>query len=737
MSSRTDAVVRAALGVPDAEIDALVRGEHGAPERVLGAHAVRLGRRDGDVVRAFHPEASDADCVDGRGGELPMVAVGGGLFAAFVSASKRAAHYRFRLRFRAGSPAETVDPYGFAPTIGPLDLHLFGEGTHRRLWEVLGAHARCIDGFSGVSFAVWAPNASRVSVVGDFCHWDGRLYPMRRLERSGVFEIFIPGLEPGALYKFEIRTMANELVAKADPFAAAAELSPGNASRVARSSHEWADGEWMRRRRETDLTRAPMAVYEAHLASWRRPGPGAYLSYRELAPRLIAHVKRFGFTHIELLPITEHPFDGSWGYQTTGYFAPTARHGDPDGLREFVDACHREQIGVILDWVPAHFPRDAFGLRRFDGTALYEHEDPRLGEHPDWGTLIFNYGRHEVRGFLIASALHWLEAFHFDGLRVDAVASMLYLDYSRRDGAWVPNRHGGRENLEAVEFLRRLSDAVDAEASGAMLIAEESTSWPGVTRPTAEGGLGFTFKWNMGWMNDTLRFLARDPLQRRHHLDDLTTAMLYEYSEHFLMPLSHDEVVHGKRSLLEKMPGDQWQRFANVRLLLAYQYTRPGKVLLFMGTELAAAREWDASGVLDWDAADTAQRRGLAAFLEDLGALYTRTPALWAGDPDVDGMEWVDRNASVALLAYARRHGGRELIVILNFTPEPHPEYLVGVASEGTYRLLLNSDATGYGGSGYGAVENCATRPEACGGRPHSFALRIPPLAAVVLERES
>jgi len=495
----------------------------------------------------------------------------------------------------------------------------------------------------------------------------------------------------------------------------------------------------VRRRRDTDLTRAPLAVYEAHLASWRRPAPGGgqYLSYREIAPQLIAHVKRFGFTHIELLPITEHPFDGSWGYQTTGYFAPTARHGDPDGLRELIDACHREGVGVILDWVPAHFPRDAFGLRRFDGTALYEHEDPRLGEHPDWGTLIFNYGRHEVRNFLIASALHWLLDFHFDGLRVDAVASMLYLDYSRRGGAWVPNRYGGRENLEAVEFLRRLSDAVAAEESGAVLIAEESTSWPGVTRSTTEGGLGFTFKWNMGWMHDTLRFLARDPIHRRHHLDDLTTAMLYEYSERFLMPLSHDEVVHGKRSLLEKMPGDEWQRFANLRVLLAYQYTRPGKVLLFMGTELAPVREWDASGVLDWDAAQTPLHRGFAAFLQDLGALYMRSPALWAGDPDVDGMEWVDRNASVALLAYARRHGGREVVVILNFTPQPHPEYLVGVASEGIYRLLLNSDADGYGGSGYGVAENYATRPAECNGRPHSLALRVPPLAAVVLERES
>jgi 1,4-alpha-glucan branching enzyme len=664
----------------------------------------------------------------------------GGLFAVFLEGRSLPLRYRLGFEFPSGARWEREDPYRFLPTLGDLDLHLFNEGTHGRLWEVLGAHPKRLDGVEGTAFAVWAPNARRVSVVGDFSNWDGRLFPMRALGSSGVFELFVPGVGPGALYKYEIKTREGALRIKTDPFASSMERPPGTASRVFRSSYPWQDDAWMDSRRRRDHPREPMAIYEVHLGSWARvPEEGDRpLTYREIAPRLAAHAARFGFTHVELLPVMEHPFDGSWGYQVSGYYAPTARYGTPDDFRFFVDTCHRAGIGVILDWVPAHFPKDDFALRRFDGTALYEHEDPRRGEHPDWGTLVFNYGRREVRNFLVANALYWLEEFHVDGLRVDAVASMLYLDYSRGEGQWLPNPYGGRENLEAIGFLQELNEKIAQRCPGCFTVAEESTAWPGVTRPVREGGLGFTFKWNMGWMHDTLRYFQRDPVHRKWHQQDLTFPMLYEYTERFLMPLSHDEVVHGKRSLLEKVPGDPWQKFANLRLLLAYQYTRPGKKLLFMGTELAPHREWDHRTSLDWHLAEDPARRGLARFLEELGRLYRSSGCFFRRDHEPEGFSWIscdDRDHSV--LAYARWDGEDHRVVVLNFTPVPREEYRIGVPRPGRYVECFNSDGTAYGGSGFPTEREVGTETVPWHGQGQSVRLRLPPLAAIVLAPET
>jgi 1,4-alpha-glucan branching enzyme len=562
---------------------------------------------------------------------------------------------------------------------------------------------------------------------------------MRSLGGSGVFELFVPGVEAGALYKFEIRTREGALRVKSDPLARAMEAPPGTASHVERTAHRWGDDAWMQARARRDPAREPLAVYEVHLGSWARvPEEGDRpLGYREIAPRLARHVRELGFTHVELLPVAEHPFTGSWGYQVTGYYAPTARYGTPDDFRFFVDHLHQQGIGVILDWVPAHFPRDDFALRRFDGTPLYEHADPRRGEHPDWGTLIFDYGRREVSNFLIANALYWLEVFHVDGLRVDAVASMLYLDYSRQPGEWAPNPHGGRENLDAVAFLRALHDAIAACQPGCFTAAEESTAWPGVTRPTAEGGLGFTFKWNMGWMHDTLRYFSREPAHRRWHQDELTFAMLYERSERYLMPLSHDEVVHGKGSLLARMPGDQWQRFANLRALLAYQWTRPGKKLVFMGTELAPEAEWSHERSLDWHLAGDPLRAGLARYLAELGALYRDEPCLWRSDPDADGFAWIDcEDRAHSVLSYLRRDGERALAVVLNLTPVPRADYRVGVPDARTWCLRLDGDDPRFGGSGFGAHARVASEDLPWHGQPRSLSLRLPPLAALVLVPE-
>ncbi|NIR46774.1 MAG: 1,4-alpha-glucan branching protein GlgB [Gemmatimonadetes bacterium] len=714
--------------------DRLLDGEHHDPHRLLGAQPVK----GGVVIRAFHPDATAAVCLlsDGSGVELRALEGGSGLFGAVIPDLSLPADYRLRFRFEDGATWERDDPYRFRPTVGDMDLHLFNEGTHYQLWRCLGARAMQHDGVEGVAFAVWAPSARRVSVVGDFCGWDGRLYPMRSMGASGIFELFIPELAPGALYKYEIKTSGGDLRVKTDPYATAMEMPPGTASRVYRSSYRWDDGEWLEARRGQDAGREPMAVYEVHLGSWARVPEenDRPLTYREAAPRLVEHMKRFGFTHVEFLPISEHPFTGSWGYQVSGYYAPTARYGTPDDFRYLVDYFHQKGIGVIIDWVPAHFPKDDFALRRFDGTALYEHEDPRLGEHPDWGTLIFNYGRKEVQNFLIANALYWLEEFHIDGLRVDAVASMLYLDYSRKAGEWVPNVYGGRENLEAVAFLKRLNEVIGGEYPGCFTIAEESTAWGAVSRPTYEGGLGFHFKWNMGWMHDTLEFFRRDPVYRHWHLGQLSFAMLYEYSERFVMPLSHDEVVHGKGSLLDRMPGDVWQKFANLRLLLTYQYTRPGKQLLFMGTELAPWREWNHDTSLDWHLAEDPMRATFGHFLEELGAMYTRTPALWRQDHEPAGFDWIechDRDNSI--VSYTRWDGDDHVVVVLNLTPAPRDDYRIGVPVAGNYALRFCSDEKRYGGSDYRLPDNFATEPVAFHGHEQSIRLHVPPLGGIVL----
>jgi 1,4-alpha-glucan branching enzyme len=723
-----------------AERDLLRAGDHPRPHSLLGVHALLLGSTPGVVLRSYHPDALSCDCL--LVGEPPrsMKPVGDGVFALLLpGAQSPAPTHRYRFHFPDGSSRQCADPYGFAPSLSDVDLHLISEGTHRRLWEVLGAHVRKIDGVQGVSFAVWAPNARSVSVIGDFNGWDARLHPMRTLGPSGVFELFIPGVPLGALYKYEIKTREGLPRRKTDPLARAMEVPPATASIVTQGAYRWQDDAWMSARRSCDPLRSPFAIYEVHLGSWARvPGEDQrMLTYRELVPRLVQHVKKLGFTHVELLPVAEHAYYASWGYQVTGYYAPTARYGSPDDFRYFVDQCHQNGIGVLIDWVPAHFPKDDFALRRFDGTALYEHEDWRRGEHPDWGTLIFNYARSEVKNYLLANALYWIREFHVDGLRVDAVASMLYLDYSRPSGAWVPNAYGGHENIEAIEFLRLVNDTVREEFPGVVTIAEESTAWGGVTQATAHGGLGFTFKWNMGWMHDTLSFFQREPIHRRYHVDQITFSMVYEYSERFINSISHDEVVHGKRSLIEKMPGDFWQKLANLRLLLTYQYTRPGKQLLFMGTELAQHGEWYHEASLDWHLAEATPRRGLQTYIGELAALYLGTPCLWRSDPDPESFQWLDfRDRENTVISYIRREGDAHLVVVLNFTPVPRDDYVLGVPASCRYVQRLSSDNAEFGGSGYTTHKIIEARPQPAHGLGWSVCLRLPPLGALVLSPE-
>jgi 1,4-alpha-glucan branching enzyme len=647
-------------------------------------------------------------------------------------------HYSLIWRDGQGREHFARDPYTFLPQIGDLDLYLFAEGRHRHAGNFLGAHEHEADGVAGVLFAVWAPNAGRVSVVGDFNAWDGRRHPMRVRGGSGVWELFIPDLEPGHIYKYEIRNRdSGEILLKADPYGQCCELRPRTGSIVPRrDAYAWGDGDWMTRRGQYDWQHRPISVYEVHLGSWRRTAAGGFLDYREAAHRLVDYALDMGFTHVELLPVTEHPYDPSWGYQVTGYFAPTSRFGGPDDFRYFVDHCHRNGIGVLLDWVPAHFPKDAHGLARFDGTALFEHADPRLGEHKDWSTLIFNYGRNEVKSFLLSSAVFWLERMHVDGLRVDAVASMLYLDYSRREGEWIPNAYGGRENLVAIEFLRDLNVAIHEQCPGILMIAEESTAWPQVSRPAYVGGLGFDIKWNMGWMNDTLRYMAHDPIHRQYHHGLLTFSMLYCFTENFMLPFSHDEVVHGKRSLLYRMPGDEWQRHANLRALYAYQFTHPGKKLLFMGNEFGQGKEWDSAGILDWYVLDYPPHQGVQRLVRDLNRLYRAEPALHRYEFDWKGFEWIDCNdAQQSVIGYLRRgDGGEHLAVVLNFTPVPRHGYRIGVPQGGCYREALNTDAAIYGGSGAGNGPGpLAAEEKPWMGRAHSLVLTLPPLAAIIL----
>jgi 1,4-alpha-glucan branching enzyme len=636
---------------------------------------------------------------------------------------------------------ETTDTYSFNSTIPQEDIYLFGEGRLLEAYNTLGAIPMTIDGVEGVRFAVWAPSAERVSVVGNFNQWDGRVHAMRVLGGSGVWELFIPRLTEHDLYKFEIRNREHGfVVVKADPYGKAFEPRPGSANRICQSRYVWQDDQWLQDRQQHDWLHAPFNCYEVHLGSWQRDKNGHFMTYRNLADTLIPHVSSMGYTHIELLPIAEHPLNESWGYQVTGYFAPTQRFGSPDDLKYFIDQCHAANIGVILDWVPGHFPKDDWALARFDGTALYEHADPRLGEHTDWGTYIFNYGRNEVRNFLLSNAYYWIKEFHIDGLRVDAVASMLYLDYSRNAGEWVPNIYGGRENLEVIEFLKQLNTMVGERFPGALVIAEESTSWPAVSRPVYTGGLGFNMKWNMGWMNDVLAYMEIDPLYRQYQHNRLTFGQMYAYSENFVLPFSHDEVVHGKKSLLGKMPGDNWQKFANLRLLLTFQMTIPGKKLNFMGNEFAQWREWNVNQSLDWHLLEDSypehhMHRGVQSLARDLNTLYKQSPALHVHDFDQEGFQWIDcQDAGQSLLSYIRRGNDHSfVIIVLNFTPVPRHQYRLGVPQSGVYKEVFNSDAAIYGGSDVCNSHGCHTDPVPWMDQPDSISINLPPLAGVIL----
>jgi 1,4-alpha-glucan branching enzyme len=726
-------VTRAAAGPgPNPGIQRIIESSHDDPFAVLGRHRVQSG----EIFRALLPQA-DAARIGEDGPELQRVA-DSHLFESDICRAKEIpSHYRLVWTDPAGEVHQHLDPYTFPPQITDFDLRLFGEGKHWHIYRILGAHPRAVDGVSGVLFATWAPDAERVSVVGDFNAWDGRCHPMRARGRSGVWELFIPELQPGALYKFEVRTrQQGALLLKTDPYGQSFELRPDTASIiVADQEFPWTDTAWVEARKQRDWAHEPLSIYEVHLGSWQRTAEDGFLSYRELAERLVAHAKAHGFTHLELMPITEHPYDGSWGYQTTGYFAPTSRYGTPDEFRAFVDYCHAEGIGVFLDWVPAHFPKDAHGLAWFDGAPLYEHADPRLGEHRDWGTLIYNFGRSEVRNFLVGSALFWLEEFHLDGLRVDAVASMLYLDYSREPGDWIPNKYGGNENLEAIAFLRELNTVAHQQFPGSLIMAEESTAWPQVTRPTWTGGLGFSMKWNMGWMHDTLAYMSRNPIHRQYHHDQLTFGLLYAYTENFILPFSHDEVVHGKQSLLGKMPGDEWQRFANLRLLYTFMFTYPGKKLLFMGCEFGQSGEWNASKSLDWHQFDNPRHKGVSILVGDLNRLYAQEPALHRQDFDPQGFEWIDcHDATQSVLSYLRRAKDEFAVIVLNFTPIPRQNYRIGVPEPGVYREVFNSDSVYYGGSNVGNLAVEAEHREWMG-QPYSINLILPPLAGIVLMR--
>jgi 1,4-alpha-glucan branching enzyme len=645
-------------------------------------------------------------------------------------------HYQLAIVDKEGNKQLSYDPYDFGSVLPEFDQHLFSSGNHWHIYKKLGAHILTIDNIKGVHFAVWAPNAQRVSVVGDFNRWDGRCGPMRNLSGSGIWEIFIPDLAVGCQYKFELlNRQSNDISVKTDPYGQQFEFRPQTASIVVNENHyKWLDNKWMDHRKEHDWMREAMSIYEVHLGSWRRDAHGNFLNYKDLAVELVDYVKEMGFTHIELLPITEHPLDMSWGYQTTGYFAPTSRHGTPDDFRYFVDVCHQNNIGIILDWVPAHFPKDAFALAQFDGTALYEHEDPRKGEHRDWGTLIYNYSRNEVKNFLLASANFWLEEFHLDGLRVDAVASMLYLDYSREADDWVPNMYGGNENLEAIDFMRQMNTITHEQHPGTVVIAEESTSWPQVTRPTWTGGLGFSMKWNMGWMHDILSYMQQDPVHRMHHHENLTFGMLYAFSENFVLPFSHDEVVHGKGSMLNKMPGDEWQRFANLRLLYTLMFTYPGKKLLFMGCEFGQGTEWNFNQSLDWYVLDYPPHNGLKTLVKDLNKMYVNHPALFQHDFEHEGFEWIDcHDVNHSIISYRRKTVEEELLVILNFTPVIRENYRIGVPTEGHYMEIFNSDSSFYNGSNRGNGD-VPSEHTPWMNLPYSVNLTLPPLAGIVLK---
>jgi 1,4-alpha-glucan branching enzyme len=741
-------VLRSAGAILDsAEIEALVRGEHGDPFAVLGPHVLSGAGGNNVVIRAFRPGAAAMTVMPVGLGlrDQPMARIHpDGLFEVVIPGRREAFPYRLRWRDGEGHESEAEDVYRFGSRLSDYDLYLMGEGRHYREYEKLGAHLTEMDGVAGVSFGVWAPNARRVSLVGDWNGWDGRAHPMRLHPGNGIWEIFIPGLGEGTLYKFEILPSGGgPPVLKADPYAFAFELPPRTASVVTDLAYAWGDEAWMADRGKKHALDAPLAIYEVHLGSWMRPvGQGdRFLTYRELADRLAVYVKAMGYTHVELLPITEHPYYPSWGYQTLGYYAPTCRYGRPQDFMYFVDTLHQHGIGVLLDWVPAHFPRDPYGLVYFDGTHLYEPEDPRLREHPDWGTRIFNYGRNEVANFLTASALFWLDTYHLDGLRIDAVASMLYLDYGRKPGEWAPNKYGGNENLEAVAFLKRLNEEVYREHPDVMTIAEESTAWPMVSRPVYLGGLGFGYKWNMGWMHDTLTYMSKDPIHRKYHHHNLTFGLLYAWHENFILPLSHDEVVHGKGSLHAKMPGDDWRKFANLRAYYAFMYGHPGKKLLFMGGEFGQVNEWYHEVSLDWHLLEMGPyHRGLQRLVQDLNRLYRSEPALHQVDFERAGFQWIDCNDwEECIVAFLRRAQDSEdfLVFVCNFTPIVRYGYRIGVPRGGFYRERLNTDSEIYGGSNVGNAGGIMPEAIPHHGHRHSLLLTVPPLAALVLQPEA
>jgi 1,4-alpha-glucan branching enzyme len=730
--------------VTHAEIDRLVGGAHHDPHGLLGGHP----GPDGVVVSALRPFAERVEVVLPGGDRFPLHHEHRGVFTGTLPGGIDAVtaagvpDYRLAVTYGGGPELIQDDPYRHLPALGELDLHLIGEGRHEELWKALGARVRTYDSafgpVTGTSFAVWAPNAQGVRVVGDFNHWDGTAHPMRSLGGSGVWELFVPGVGAGAYYKFDVLGADGQWRRKADPMARWTEQPPRTASRVFTSHHQWGDAEWMDERKGREWVHEPMSVYEVHLGSWRQG-----LGYRELADELVGYVRDMGFTHVEFLPVAEHPFGGSWGYQVTSYYAPTARFGTPDDFKHLVDRLHQAGIGVIVDWVPAHFPKDEWALACFDGTPLYEHGDPLRGEHPDWGTLVFDFGRTEVRNFLVANACYWLEEFHIDGLRVDAVASMLYLDYSRGPGQWTPNVYGGRENLEAISFLQETNATAYKRNPGIMTIAEESTAWPGVSRPTHLGGLGFGFKWNMGWMHDTLDYLTHEPIHRQYHHGEITFSMVYAYSENYVLPLSHDEVVHGKGSLLGKMPGDTWQKFANLRALLAFMWAHPGKQLLFMGGEFGQGGEWAESRSLDWwllddPDGDGAYHLGVQRLVRDLNRIYRDSSALWTRDSDPQGFQWIDANdAGGNVLSFLRcAPDGSMLACVVNFAGMPHENYRLGLPRAGGWREVVNTDAFDYGGSGVGNLGHVTATDRPAHALPASAVLRVPPLGAVWLVPE-
>ncbi len=740
-------------------IDQLVNGTHENPSSLLGPHRVDYRGQRATAVRSYLPDAQAAWIIDpAHRTRRPMRRIHpAGFFEAICDEAVQLhagsqtdsdrlrltqPRYRIEMIDKSGKTVDLQDPLAVPSLFQDLDRYLIGEGRHHQLYRCLGAQHRTVDGKGGVNFAVWAPNARSVQVVGDFNGWDGRKHTARVLEHLGIWELFIPGVKAGDKYKFRILNQHGVWVDKTDPLGFAAELPPLTASIVADlDSYSWNDTDWLDRRRQWNPMHAPMNVYEVHLGSWQK-GPGrthGWLDYRDLARRLVDYCHRMNFTHVELMPINEHPFTGSWGYQAVGYYAPTSRHGSPEDFMFFVDHMHQHGIGVIIDWVPAHFPKDGHGLARFDGSALYEHADSRQGEHPDWGTLIFNYGRNEVKNFLIANALFWLDKYHIDGLRVDAVASMLYLDYSREDSDWIPNQYGGRENLEAIEFLREFNVAVHENFPGVVTAAEESTAWPGVSRPTYDGGLGFTYKWNMGWMNDTLDYMHKEPIHRSHHQNELTFSLIYAFTENFMLPLSHDEVVHGKGALLSQMPGDMWQKFANLRLLYSYMWTHPGKKLLFMGGELGQWNEWNHDDGPQWELLDFDTHRGVQQLVSDLNKLVIQTPALHQLDFNGEGFEWIDcMNATDSTLVYLRKgmQGAAPILVCCNFTPVVRHDYRVGVPEAGFWKEIFNSDSSAYGGTNVGNYPGCHSLGSGHHSRPDSISVTMPPLATTVFQLE-